>query len=65
MKRFSPTLCFDNEYGEPEVAMIENSSGAYVLADDAFREAGYVWDFRTATWIKPLTTQDDSATVQL
>jgi hypothetical protein len=49
MKRYNPVRRI-NCYGETWAEMEESADGHYVLAEDAFREAGYEWDYKTASW---------------
>ena len=51
MKRYDTTIEYD-EYNEPYVVMSESKYGKYVLTEEAMIEAGYVWDYKTADWIK-------------
>jgi len=52
MKRFNPKLDQD-EYKYPYATMEESKCGKYVLAEDAFIEAGYKWSLKDGCWKKP------------
>jgi hypothetical protein len=60
MKRFNPELKQD-EYQYHYVAMKEVVNGKYVLAEEAFKEAGYKYSIRKGIWEKPEKEEDCSA----
>ena len=50
MKRFDIAIDED-EFGYPFATMLQTSNGKYVLAEDAFKEAGFIYDIKTGQWI--------------
>ena len=53
LKTYRPVMV--NEDGYPYVEMDVDENGSYVHIDDVegiLKEAGYVWSFRKAEWVK-------------
>ena len=45
MQRFTPTIEWD-DYGNPYPGMKPDPAGRFVLTEEAWSEAGYVWNAR-------------------